>query len=558
MNTTNFINLGSLIELSARLYESGDKISILNIALLSLMGKLMITGGMVLTNESGQLEPIIQKGSIDFDYYKLSNNFSSERFTSISALTDSESIKYIIPIRKTDSLYALICLGRPLIPHELSDDEKQYIELLSSITANAINNTCILDSYKYEKNIAERRSQLLSALYEVSRDFGSLLSYDEIIRTLALTVMGQLTVSKFAVFIENREGNFEKISDSMGIDIEQDLLQQLLVCETATLVEQSDLSTQAYTFCLKNSISVISPMKVQGKKRGVLIVGKRMNEESFNSDNLIFIEAIGNTAMAAIENERLFREEIEKKRLENELNIALEIQKNLLPKEAPKIRNFDIYGITIPTHHVGGDYFDYIKIDENLLLLTVADVSGKGIPASLIMANTQAALRVLARNNLPPVAIAQQINYLLYENTAPDKFVTCFFGILNHAKSEFTYLNAGHNPPYLFRSDGTIYELSEGGLILGFLESGYRYKTGTITLQKDDIIVMFTDGVTESHNLNHDEYGEERLKELIKYHTKNTAEDIVDNIINDVKKFAGKAPQFDDITTIVLKCLGID
>lgn len=185
--------------------------------------------------------------------------------------------------------------------------------------------------------------------------------------------------------------------------------------------------------------------------------------------------------------------------------------------------------------------------------MAVADVSGKGIPASLIMANTQAALRVLARNNLSPEAIAGQINYLLYENTAPDKFVTCFFGILNHANNEFTYLNAGHNPPYLFRSDGTIYELSEGGLILGFLESGYRYKTGNVSLQKGDIIAMFTDGVTESHNLNKEEYGEDRLKYLIAENRQSSAEEMVKAIINDVKYFAGKAPQFDDITTIVLK-----
>lgn len=553
MKTSNFINLSSLVELSARLYESGDKASILNVTLLSLMGKLLITGGMVLSNESGQLVPLILKGSIDFDYYKLSNNFTPEKYTNISISADSESIKYIIPIRKSDKLYALICLGEPLIQHELSDEEKQYIELLSSITANAINNALMLDSYKHEKNIAEKRSQLLSALYEVSRDFGSLLSYDDIIRTLSLTVMGQLTVSKFAVFIEDQSGEFEKISDRIGIDVEHNLLQQLLVCETATLVEKSDLSKEAFSFCLKNSIQVISTMKVQGKKSGVLLIGKRLNEESFNSDNLIFIEAIGNTAMAAIENERLFREEIEKKRLESELNIALEIQKNLLPKKAPKIDNYDIYGITIPTYHVGGDYFDYIRIDENLLLLAVADVSGKGIPASLIMANTQAALRVLARNNLSPEAIAGQINYLLYENTAPDKFVTCFFGILNLANNEFTYLNAGHNPPYLFRYDGTVYELSEGGLILGFLESGYRYKTGNVSLQKGDIIVMFTDGVTESHNLNKDEYGEDRLKYIIDENRKNSAEEIVKSIINDVRHFAGKAPQFDDITTIVLK-----
>jgi sigma-B regulation protein RsbU (phosphoserine phosphatase) len=260
--------------------------------------------------------------------------------------------------------------------------------------------------------------------------------------------------------------------------------------------------------------------------------------------------------MAALENERLFTEEIEKKRLESEISIALEIQKNLLPKEPPITENFDIYGFSLPTYQVGGDYFDYIKIDENRLLLAIADVSGKGIPASLIMANTQAALRVLARNKIDPVSIANQINSLLYENTSPDKFVTCFFGVLDQTNNQFTYLNAGHNPPYLFKSDGTMHELHEGGLILGFMEHDFGYNTGNVKLESGDLIIMFTDGVTESHNIAHEEYGEQRLLELIKEVKHHNSFDIAQAISADVKKFAGNCPQFDDITTIVLKCLG--
>lgn len=556
MGNSTFINLSSLLELSAKLHESGDKSSILNISLLSLMGKLLITSGVILSNESGRLVPIIQKGQTALDFYKLMNKFNPDKYGSIIDSTELDSIKYIIPIRKQEKLYALICLSNPLIPHELSEDEKKYIELLSSITANAINNSFMLESYKREKSVAERRSQLLSALYEVSRDFGSLLSHDEIIKTLSLTVMGQLTVSKFAVFIENDKKQFHKIIDRIGLEVSESLLRELLVCETATPIEKSDLTHEAYQFCVKKQIAVISPMKVQGNKIGVLLIGNRMNEQPFNSDNLIFIEAIGNTAMAALENERLFTEEIEKKRLESEISIALEIQKNLLPKSPPVTKNFDIFGFSLPTYQVGGDYFDYIKIDENRLLLAIADVSGKGIPASLIMANTQAALRVLAHNQIAPVSIANQINSLLYENTSPDKFVTCFFGVLDQTNNQFTYLNAGHNPPYLFKSDNTMHELHEGGLILGFMDHDFGYNTGNIVLERGDLIIMFTDGVTESHNEKKEEYGEERLINLIKEVKHLNSFDIAQAISADVKKFAGKSPQFDDITTIVLKCIG--
>ncbi|MDX9790189.1 MAG: PP2C family protein-serine/threonine phosphatase, partial [Candidatus Kapabacteria bacterium] len=300
-------------------------------------------------------------------------------------------------------------------------------------------------------------------------------------------------------------------------------------------------------------IQVAAPMIVQGSVRGLLILGKKLNGTEFSDENLLFIEALGNSAILAMENERLFREELEKKRIEGELAIALEIQRNLLPDKSPKLNNFEISGTSIPSRHVGGDLYDYVDLGDGRLLVAIADVSGKGIPASLIMANFQAALSALASAGLDLKDILQRINRLLCKNTAPDKFVTSFFCIIDDNTKKIYYINAGHNPPYFRKSDGTITPLTKGGLIIGFLDMQLNYESDVIDFDKDDLLVLYTDGVTEAENLRREEYGEERLKKLIYNINKHSPDECIELIVGDVNEFSSGTLQRDDITLVIIK-----
>ena len=179
------------------------------------------------------------------------------------------------------------------------------------------------------------------------------------------------------------------------------------------------------------------------------------------------------------------------------------------------MRIIHLAGKSIPSRAVGGDYFDFVKLNQYETLIIIADVSGKGLPAALLMANVQAAIRVLAPLKLTLKEIINQINSLVFQNTSPDKFITFFAGILNNQKNTFTYINAGHNPPIHISKDKDVTMLTEGGLILGFLSDNFEYFVGEVSLNRGDMICMFTDGVTEAQDIHTNEYSEERLLEFV-------------------------------------------
>jgi sigma-B regulation protein RsbU (phosphoserine phosphatase) len=414
----------------------------------------------------------------------------------------------------------------------------------------------MVKSFKEQKDKVERHNQLLTTLFEIGRDFSSFFNREQIIRTLAFNLMGQLAVTRFAVYLIDEHNEFHQITNRFGKRLDQEFLNESCCStEIAIKIEDCNLNQEQLEVISSLDIKIVAPMKVQGNHKGLLLIGRKMNGGEFSDHDLLFIEALGNTAIAALENERLFHEELEKKRLESELSIALEIQRNLLPKKAPVLVHFEISGTTIPSRHVGGDYFDFIQLDEHRYLIAIADVSGKGIPASLIMANMQSALRLLSKTDFSLIKVIQQVNYLIYLNTSADKFVTGFFAIINDENGEIEFVNAGHNPPFLIRNSGDIELLHEGGLILGFLESDFNYQSRKIKLESGETILMFTDGVNEARNTFQEEFSDERLEQSLREHHNLSAKELMGNVINDVKEFVGPASQYDDITMVVIKGL---
>ena len=569
------INLESLLALGAKLNETSDEISILNITLLSLMGKLKIFRGIIFTHDSTNeyFIPVISKGKKNISKIKA---FEIKQICIIKDKgSDNELLKagyeICIPILYRNELLAVICLSKKLDTNEMTEEEFYYASLVSSITANALKNTKNINLLLKEKYLVESKNQLLTTLFEVSRDFNVFLSEEKIIKTLSLNLSGQLMITRFAViYLEesieeedriNKKNNLSKTSNlkilksTLKEAPSLNIITELLTIDQTCFIEELAVGEELDNWLTKNEVCVVSPMMTQSAIKGFLLIGKSTVGRQFTEENLLFIKVIGNTTVLALENLKLIQKEVERQKLENELSIALEIQRNLLPDENPEIKGFDIYGTSIPSKFVGGDYYDFIKLSNGNLLIAIADVSGKGMPAALLMANVQAALRVLGPLDISLPQLIFRLNNLVYHNTTADRFVTFFCGELNPVDRTFKYINAGHNPPLYIKSNGDVELLTLGGIILGVIENTDNYKTGEIKLNQGESITFFTDGITEATNKNLDEYGEKRLIEMIQKSKSGNSNELVKNILTDVKNHSKSFTQKDDITIVTLKVI---
>ena len=235
-----------------------------------------------------------------------------------------------------------------------------------------------------------------------------------------------------------------------------------------------------------------------------------------------------------------------------EMNLARKIQTNLLPAEAPKLEGYEAFGISIPAKDVGGDYYDFITKDNHKLLFCLGDVSGKGMPAALLMANLQATLRGQAMGCKNAVDCLKKSNQLLYHSTDMEKYATMFYGVINCVNHELVYANAGHNNPFLVSQDGSFQRLQTAGIPLGWLED-FDYTEDKVVFKPGDILVLFSDGISESMNEREEEFEEEPILDIIKENLASSPKEISDQIIRVVQDHTGNAPQADDMTLVVIK-----
>jgi sigma-B regulation protein RsbU (phosphoserine phosphatase) len=303
-------------------------------------------------------------------------------------------------------------------------------------------------------------------------------------------------------------------------------------------------------FPIKSLLSV--PLKLKGKLLGVLNVFNKRSDLGFKLEDQRLLAIIATQSAQLIENARLYEEEKALMHFEEELRVAQDIQQNLLPKGIPDFKGFDICGRSIPAREVGGDYFDFIKINDDMLAVCLGDISGKGMPAALLMANLQATLRGQMHFTLSVSECIGRSNKLLFQSTDTQKFATLFYGIINQEHMDLTYTNAGHDPPIMISSERKIIQLETGGTVLGFMED-YEYQEETVPFQMGDVLVINSDGVTDAQNGKDEEFGHNRLEEVIKSAKDKSAKEINTSVLEAVKSFTGDVPQTDDITLVVIK-----
>lgn len=550
---TSLINLESLLDFSARLNESNDEAFINNALILTVMGKLRLLRCIILTPHHNKWRVFSSKGKVNFeetDYFAL-RTVKHTTNADIPPVLEENGFRYCFPLLHNDALIAVLCIGS--IPSgQLSEAEIQYGSLVCSIAANAIHSARANADLIRQKNEVELQNQLLMTIFEVNREFSALLSKTQIIQMFSYRLMGQMMISRFAVFAIHNSV-CDTVVNRFSANFSHDILQELCSTEGTSLNTFTGIKHLTRAVLEGAGVRLVTKMIIHGEVKGILLVGGKLNNTAFTTVNEQFIESLGNIMISAIENARLFQEELNKKRLESELNLATEIQKGLLPRSLPEVHGFSCAATSIPSKQVGGDYYDFIRLNDGRLIIAIADVSGKGMPASLLMANVQAALRVLAPLNMKLEELVARINAIVYHNTSPDKFVTFFGAIFDPEDKSFAYINAGHNPPYVIRADGRVEELHEGGIILGIVEDAPPYNSGICYLEIGDTVVMYTDGVSEAMNNNNEEFGEQQLKDIVMYSRHLDAAAIMESVVLGVHKHADGAPQSDDITLAVVK-----
>jgi sigma-B regulation protein RsbU (phosphoserine phosphatase) len=275
---------------------------------------------------------------------------------------------------------------------------------------------------------------------------------------------------------------------------------------------------------------------------------------AYSKDDLEVLGLLASQVAIIIEKVMLHDQLIEKKRLETQLEVARQVQLELLPARDPQLEGFDISAYNFPTEEVSGDYYDWVRIYDDQIGIVIADVSGKGVPAALLMAFLRASLRAATHIGYAPHISMSKVNYLLWESIERNQFVTSFYGILDAANRTLAYSNAGHNPPFLMEVDGTAHFEERGGVPLGMFRDT-RYYEYFATIEPGQVLVLYTDGATEAMNQAREEYGRDRLVEAVRQCRHLSAREMIDFIHHDVINWTEGLGATDDVTFFIVKAL---
>lgn len=405
----------------------------------------------------------------------------------------------------------------------------------------------------------------LSILNEIATAISSTLSLEQIIQLIVQKCVKHLHVEQGAVMLidstdeTNPFHTFIRkqntgIIDTNSFHLDTQLSGWMILHKSPLLVNDFK-NDDRIKFIekradLKSILAV--PLMLKSKLIGVVSLFNKRDEREFTNEDQRLLSIIAGQSSQVIENARLALREQTLIKVQEEMRLANKIQTDLLPKEIPQFKGYQLAGRSIPAKEVGGDYFDFMKIDDDSVAFCVADISGKGLPAALLMANLQATLRGQTFLNVSCTNCISFTNNLLYTNTDSSKYATLFYGILNTKENIIKYCNAGHNPPFLFTDNSKTQKLEIGGVVVGMIPNS-KFQEGIIEINENDVLILYSDGVTEAMNAAAEEFGEEKMLDIVRTNLKSTAEEIVQKILDEVKEHSKKVEQSDDITIMVIK-----
>ena len=476
------------------------------------------------------------------------------------------------PLKIRDEFLGVISLGSFRTRDALEDWNRELLPVLANQISIAIAYSRLVDKTRAEQF---RLFMLSDTATQICKLLDTEAVQEEVV-THAITLLDAsagvlLLIDPVAQRLETKslftlepQGDTELENLSIPLKTDQDApsalspLAEIATQEGETLIANNEGDRVLLGY--RNLMAV--PMRGREDTLGVLIVadkeGRGGTTLDFTEEDRVLLEAFANQAGVAIENAQLYQEALEGRQLQAEMDEAAKIQQNLIPDTLPEISGYEATGLYFPRGGVGGDYYDCLPDTNGTWGLAIADVSGKGMQAALLMATLRAGLHseVTRKTDLP--SMAETLNSLLYASSTSGKFATFFYAQLHPETDQMTSINAGHNYPLVIRCDGGCDELEKGGVMLGMFPNDVlseiaEYEQETTQLCSGDVVLFYTDGVTETVNPDEELYGEERLEEVATRVKSESADQICQAIYNDVIEFQGEAQQFDDLTLMVLK-----
>src|SRR5688500_3335878 len=404
-------------------------------------------------------------------------------------------------------------------------------------------------SQKDLKRQFEIKELELNALLEITQAINSNLPAESLYKIYNFTLRSNLKIKKLALFVLDDEWNCKASFGTENHFQSVKLLPAFKTIQDITHLKELD-------HCEFTEFDIVIPVTHKSDTLALVFVGglDKNAKGNVDLDGIRFIQALSNIIIVAIENKKLANKQLAQEAFRKELEIASDVQQFLFPETLPDTELLKVEASYLPHDIVGGDYYDYIPINKNQFLICIADVSGKGIAAALMMSNFQASLRTLLRQTPNLTDIVEALNFQVLENTKGEKFITCFAGIYDIRLKTLVFVNAGHNPPILWDKRSGLRLLEDGCTVLGAMHPLPFINEGFITNLDDFLLFCFTDGVTETVNESQSEFGMDRLLEYFRDPKafNRDLRDIHQDIIVALDTFKGRNGYHDDIT--ILSC----
>jgi sigma-B regulation protein RsbU (phosphoserine phosphatase) len=391
----------------------------------------------------------------------------------------------------------------------------------------------------------------LNALLEITQAINNNLPEVSLYKIYGFILRANLRINKLALYVKDEDWvckvNYGTNVDFLPVTLDKSFLK----LKELQLIELDHSNSRFKVFDL------VVPVMHKNEVLAFVFVSGIVSEEKddqFNPDTS-FIQTLSNIILVAIENKRLARKQLEQEALRKEMEIARGVQQLLFPETLPQSQHLKVAALYLPHQDVGGDYYDYIEINEHQFVMCIADVSGKGVPAALLMSNFQAALRTMIRHTSDLREIVTELNHQTVRNARGENFITFFLAIVDRSKKELNYVNAGHNPPLLIVDSGKPQLLELGTTILGSFEPLPFLKFGKAVYDFDFVFFAYTDGLTETFSEDGEPFGLEKVTEVLVENIDDSLEKINKKLLKDLDKFRGQNTYNDDITLLSCKVL---
>jgi sigma-B regulation protein RsbU (phosphoserine phosphatase) len=550
----------SLLDLTTTLGSSLSPDEILDAALLIVMGELQVARGAlyVAEGEAGfrrRASRGLPPGAPDWlpAERERESTFSPEPGEAGFA---AAGLALVCPVRRAGRTIALLGLGPRADHRPFGREEAVFLESLAACAATPIENGLIYEELRRVNRSLSVKVFQLNNLFDIGRELTASLDEEAIERLVTTTVMGQFLATRSALYRTAEKGGL-RLVQSRGLRPGE-----APVTLPAGLEEPGtgpsavkDLPAGPLRDALEAArFALAVPLATGGRAEGLLVVGQRASGEGYGEEDLDYAAALARQTQAALEGAHLHRVRLAKERQDRELQIAREIQQTLLPKAWPPVPGFEIAAKSRSCYEVGGDYYDVIPLEGGKLALVIADVSGKGTPASLLMASVHASLQAMAGTE-SPVRLLERLNRFLNANTQASRYVTLFYAELDPARRSLVYVDAGHVPPYLRRKGGEVERLRTGGPVLGLLED-IALEAGELSFGPGDLLTAVTDGVTEAVDPGGEEFGDGRVVAALERSAGKGADAALDGLIAAVDDWTGVAGCSDDLTVLTVGATG--